>query len=207
LIGPVWLLLGLLVPIAVRTETKRRAAATRRLFAEQLTDNLEVMSSSLRAGHSLPAAMATVVDEAEEPAKREFRRVVTDEQLGVSLDEALEVTAKRMQNADMYQVAMVAMLGREAGGNVAGVLDQVIENVRARADLNRMVRVLTAQGRMARWIITLIPIGLMALIALVSPGYLAPLFNDPAGQMALVAAVVLVAIGFFVIDRIATLEV
>jgi tight adherence protein B len=207
LIGPVWLLLGLLVPIAVRTETKRRAAATRRLFAEQLTDNLEVMSSSLRAGHSLPAAMATVVDEAEEPAKREFRRVVTDEQLGVSLDEALEVTAKRMQNADMYQVAMVAMLGREAGGNVAGVLDQVIENVRARADLNRMVRVLTAQGRMARWIITLIPIGLMALIALVSPGYLAPLFNEPTGQMALVAAVVLVAIGFFVINRIATLEV
>ena len=62
-----------------------------------------------------------------------------------------------MQNADMYQVAIVAMLGREAGGNVAGVLDQVIENVRARADLNRTVRVLTAQGRMARWIITLIP--------------------------------------------------
>jgi tight adherence protein B len=207
LIGPVWLLLGLLVPILVRGETKRRAAATRRLFAEQLTDNLEVMSSSLRAGHSLAGAMATVVDESQEPSKREFRRVGTDEQLGVPLDEALEVTAKRMQNADMHQVAIVAMLGREAGGNIAGVLDQVIENVRARADLNRTVRVLTAQGRMARWIITLIPVGMLLLIALVNPSYLAPLFNDPAGQLALVTAAVLVAVGFFVINRIASLEV
>ena len=207
LIAPAWALLGLLVPVVVRWETKRRAASTRRLFAEQLTDNLEVMSSSLRAGHSLAGAMATVVDEAQEPSMREFRRVVTDEQLGVPLDEALEVTAKRMQNADMHQVAIVAMLGREAGGNIASVLDQVIENVRARADLNRTVRVLTAQGRMARWIITFIPIGMLVLIALVSPSYLSPLFNDPAGQLALVGAVVLVAVGFFVINRIASLEV
>lgn len=207
LIAPVWALLGLLVPLVVRWETKRRAASTQRLFAEQLTDNLEVMSSSLRAGHSLAGAMATLVDEAQEPSRREFRRVVTDEQLGVPLDEALDVTAKRMQNDDMHQVAIVAMLGREAGGNIASVLDQVIENVRARADLNRTIRVLTAQGRMARWIITFIPIGMLLLIALVSPSYLAPLFNDPAGQFALVTAVLLVALGFFVINRIASLEV
>jgi tight adherence protein B len=207
LIGPFWLLLGLVVPFVVRTEVKRRAQATRRLFGEQLPDNLEVMASSLRAGHSLAGGLATVVEEAQPPSREEFRRVATDEQLGVPLDDALEVAAKRMQNADMYQVAVVAMLGREAGGNVAGVLDQVIANVRARADLNRTVRVLTAQGRMARWIIALIPVVLMALIAVVSPSYLSPLFEESAGQVALVFAAVLVVLGFYVISRIAALEV
>jgi tight adherence protein B len=207
LIGPLWVLLGLVVPFAVRSEVKRRAAATRKLFAEQLPDNLEVVASSLRAGHSLAGALATVVEEAHSPSLEEFQRVVTDEQLGVPLDEALEVTAQRMENQDMYQVAIVAMLGREAGGNVAGVLDQVIVNVRARADLNRTVRVLTAQGRMARWIIAFIPVVLMGLIALVSPSYLSPLFETSAGQTALVFAGLLVVLGFYVISRIAAFEV
>lgn len=206
-IGPVWVLLGVAVPFVVRMEVKRRGTATRRAFADQLPENLEVMSSSLRAGHSLAGALATVVEESEDPSRREFRRVVADEQLGVPLDEALEVTARRMQNPDMYQVSVVAMLAREAGGNVASVLDQVIVNVRSRIDLNRTVRVLTAQGRMARWIIALIPVALMGLIGIVSPSYLSPLFNESAGQMSLVAAGVLVALGFFVISRIAALEV
>jgi tight adherence protein B len=206
LLGPLWILLGVVVPFAVHAEIKRRATATRKLFAEQLPDNLEVVASSLRAGHSLAGALGTVVEEAQPPSLEEFRRVVTDEQLGVPLDEALEVTAQRMDNRDMYQVAMVAMLSREAGGNVAGVLDQVIVNVRARADLNRTVRVLTAQGRMARWIISFIPLALMGLIGLVSPSYLSPLFNTSAGQTALVFAVILVAVGFYVISRIAAFE-
>jgi tight adherence protein B len=207
LIGPIWLLLGLAVPFLVRFEVARRASATRRLFAEQLPDNLEVVASSLRAGHSLAGALQTVVEEAHPPSLEEFRRVVTDEQLGVPLDEALEVTAQRMENHDMYQVAIVAMLSREAGGNIAGVLDQVIANVRARADLNRTVRVLTAQGRMARWIISLIPIALMGLIAIITPSYLSPLFDTSSGQMALVVAAVLVVLGFWVISRIAAFEV
>ena len=60
----------------------------------------------------------------------------------------------RMDNRDLEQVALVALLQREAGGNAAEVLDQVAENVRARLELRRLVRTLTAQGRMARWIVT-----------------------------------------------------
>jgi tight adherence protein B len=166
-----------------------------------------VMASSLRAGQSLAGSMTTVVEDAIEPSRREFRRVVADEQLGVPLDEALEVTATRMQNTDMYQVAIVAMLQREAGGNMAGVLDQVIENVRARMELRRLVRVLTAQARMSRWIISFIPLALIVLIAIISPSYIAPLFNESGGQLALVVAGVCVLVGFFVINRIASLNV
>ena len=91
--------------------------------------------------------MGVVADEAPEPSKREFRRVVTDEQLGIPLDEALEVTAKRMQNPRHGPGRVLALVQREAGGNTAEVLDQVTMNIRARMDIRRLVKVLTAQGK------------------------------------------------------------
>ena len=72
----------------------------------------------------------------------------------MALDDALHVVATRMDNRDLIQVAMVAMLQREAGTNAAEVLERVSENVRGQMDLKRLVRTLTAQGRMARWIVS-----------------------------------------------------
>ena len=126
-------------PVALNMFVRNKARKQRKEFGEQLPENLDVLASALRAGHSLASAMGVVADEAPEPSAREFTRVVTDEQLGIPLDEALEVTAKRMQNADMDQVAVLALVQREAGGNTAEVLDQVIANIRARMDLRRMV--------------------------------------------------------------------
>lgn len=205
--GPGWSLVGIAVPFAVRWEVGRRAAGTRKEFAEQVPDNLEVMASALRSGHSLVGAMNVVVDEAPEPSRREFRRVVTDEQLGIPLDEALEVTAQRMKNSDLDQVAVVALLQREAGGNMAEVLDQVIENIRARMELRRLIRVLTAQGRLARWIISAVPFVLFFFLLLVNPDHLQPLFNTLTGQIGAIAALVGIVSGSLVIKRIVEFEV
>ena len=65
-----------------------------------------------------------------------------------------------MQNRDLDQVALVARLQREMGSNSAEVLDKVIETVRGRMELRRLVRTLTAQGRFSRWILTALPIGI-----------------------------------------------
>ena len=62
-----------------------------------------------------------------------------------------------MNNRDLDQVAIVAALQRDTGGNSAEVLDQVAENIRGRMELRRLIRVLTAQGRLARWIVSLLP--------------------------------------------------
>ncbi len=195
-------LLGVLVPAGIYFEVGRRADRMRKRFAEQLPENLEVMASALRAGHSLVGSMSVVVDEAAEPSRTEFRRVVTDEQLGVALDDALEVTARRMRNTDVDQVAVVAMLQRQAGGNMAEVLDQVVANIRARMALRRLVQVLTAQGRMARWILTGIPVVLVLFLLSVNPSHLDPLWHRTVGQVALVAGVFMVIVGGFVLKKI-----
>jgi tight adherence protein B len=198
---------GLAVPWGVRSFVNRKAARTRNRFAEQLPDNLQVLASALRAGHSFVGALSVVVNEAEEPARSEFRRVVADEQLGVALEDALEVVARRMDNTDLDQVGLVAALQRQSGGNMAEVLDRVTETIRERFELRRMVRTLTAQGRMSRWVVSALPILLLAALAALNPTYLAPLFTTSVGNVLLVVAGLMVVTGSFVIKRIVEIEV
>jgi Flp pilus assembly protein TadB len=205
--SPVGLLVGLVAPLVTRSLVKNRIRRMRSAFAEELPDNLEVLAGALRAGHSLIGAMGVMVDGATEPSKTEFRRVLHDEQLGVPLDEALMVMSRRMDNLDVEQVAIVTRLGREAGGNTAEVLDRVVENIRGRMELKRLVRVLTAQGRIARYILTGIPIVLLLFFFWVNPEWLEPLWTTTVGQFALGMWVLMLIGGWFAIKKIVDIEV
>jgi tight adherence protein B len=201
------LLVGLVAPFVTRYLVSRRVTKKRAAFAESLPENVDVIAGSLRAGHSLIGAMNVMVEDANEPSKSEFRRVLQDEQLGVPIDEALTVMARRMDNPDVEQVALVTRLQREAGGNTAEVLDRVVETMRGRMELRRLVTVLTAQNRYARWILTGLPIALLIMIMFTTPSYLQPLFHTTVGVISLVAWVVMLAVGSFWIKRITTMEV
>jgi tight adherence protein B len=207
LIGPIGVLIGLTIPLFVRWLIKRRVAKTRRTFAEQLPDNLDVLASALRAGHSLVSALAVVADDAHEPSRGEFRRVLTEEQFGVQLEDAFKTTVVRMENADLEQVALVARLQREMGSNSAEVLDKVIETVRGRQELRRLVRTLTAQGRLSRWILTLLPISLALVLTLISSSYMHPLFHTLPGQLLMVLSGCMVALGSWIIGKIVDIKV
>jgi tight adherence protein B len=133
--------------------------------------------------------------------------VVADEQLGVPLDHSLEVVARRMDNRDLDQVALVATLQRDTGGNTAEVLDRVTDTVRARFELRRLVKTLTAQGRMSRWVVSLLPLGLFTVITLMNPGYLRPLYTHTSGRILLVISVIMIVSGSLVIRRIVNFKV
>jgi len=199
--------LALGVPFVVRGLIARRADRQRNFFAEQLPDNLHVLSSALRAGHSLSGSLAVLVDDCSEPSRREFRRVVADERLGAPLDETLAVVARRMQSRDLEQVALVAALQRETGGNTAEVLDRVAETVRGRFELRRLVRTLTTQGRMSRWVLSLLPVGLLVLMTFMNSAYVAPLYFHPVGRILLVVAGLMVVAGSLLIKRIVNIKV
>ena len=70
------------------------------------------------------------------------------------------------ENTCFDQVAVLALVQREAGGNTAEVLDQVTANIRARMDVRRLVKVLTAQGKFSSVVVALIPIGIFVFIML-----------------------------------------
>jgi tight adherence protein B len=198
---------GLLVPLFVFNAIKGKLAKKRRLFSNQLPDALQVVSSAMRAGHTIIGALAVVSMESPEPTGSEVRRAVADEQLGVPLDTALDRVARRMASREFEQVAVVAGLQREAGGNSAEVLDRVAETVRERIELRQLVRSLTAQGRLSRWILTLLPPGLAGIIALLDPGYLSPLFDKSAGRAILVLAGIMIVVGSLMIKKIVDVKV
>jgi tight adherence protein B len=205
--GVFGIVIGALTPFVVRWWILRRVSRKRRAFAEQLPDNLDVLASALRAGHSLVSALNVVADDAPEPSKSEFRRVLAEEQFGVELEDALKVAIERMKNQDLEQVALVARLQREVGSNSAEVLDQVIDNVRAKMELRRLVRVLTAQGRLSRWVLTLLPIVLLVLMTLVGHNYMHPLFHETLGHALLIFAAIMVALGSWVIGKIVDIRI
>jgi tight adherence protein B len=207
LISPIFVVLALGVPFIARELVRRKLKSVRDDFAEQLPDNLQVLASALRAGHSFVGALAVVAADAPEPAQREFRRVVADDQLGVPIDDSLRDVARRMESTELEQVGLLAELQRESGGNMAEVLDTVVETIRDRFDLRRLVKTLTAQGRMARWILTCLPVFLAVVISLLNPAYMAPLFTTKPGQVLVALAVVMVVAGSLVIKRIVNIKV
>jgi tight adherence protein B len=200
-------LVGLAVPLFVRGLILYRVDKRRRAFAEQLPDNLDVVASGLRAGHSLVGGLSLVVKDAAEPSRTEFQRVIADEQLGVPLEDALTVVARRMKSREIEQVALVSSLQRETGSNSAEVLDRVIENIRERQGLRRLVRTLTAQGRMARWVVSFLPLGLLLLISLINPKYMKPLFTHTSGRVLLAVGAIMIVTGSVVIKKIVNIKI
>ncbi len=206
--SPVLALLGLLAPpVAARSVIHRKLRRLRDAFADQLPTALQVLASALRTGHSFSGALGVVVDNCREPAQSELRRVVQDDQLGVAPELALRRMGERMANRDLEQVALLAELQRTAGGNSAEVLDTIVETIRQRGELRRLVRTLTAQGRMARWILTALPLGLTLFLWFVHPDIMGAFFGSSGGQVALLVAVLMVAAGSLIIQRIVDIEV
>jgi tight adherence protein B len=204
---PVLALMALAPPLFVRALYKEKLRKRRLAFEEQLPDNLTVLAASLRAGHSFVGGLSSVLDQAEEPSRSELRRAVADEQLGVPVEDALLNVAQRMASADLEQVALVASLQRQTGGNTAEVLDAVVESIRERFNLRRLVRTLTAQGRLARWILTALPLVTAGWIGLINPHYLSPLFHTSFGQVLLVMAALMVVGGSFAVKQITEIEI
>lgn len=194
--------IGLLVIPAVRLVFNRKLRHQRHQFAEQLADNLQIVASALRAGQSMVGAISVVVDEAPEPTRSEFQRIVNDERLGVPLEDAVRDVARRMDNRDLEQVALVAIIQRETGGNTAEVLDRVIDTVRERGTLRRLMETLTAQGRLSQIVVSVLPFALVGAITLINAEYMKPLFETGTGQLLLLLGVGLSLLGSLIIKKI-----
>jgi tight adherence protein B len=207
LAAPLLAIFGLVSPLVARTVVRRKVRAVRDDFAEQFPGSLQVLASALRAGHSFNGALEVVVDNAHEPARSELARVLQDDRLGVLPEDAIRRLAHRMKNRDIEQVALLAELQRTSGGNSAEILDTVVGTIRERAEIRRLVRTLTAQGRMARWILTALPVFLTAFLWIVHPDVMANFFTSGAGQIALVIATGMVAAGSLFIQRIVDIDV
>ncbi|HOT92261.1 MAG TPA: type II secretion system F family protein [Anaerolineae bacterium] len=176
-------------------------------FNNQLGDALNLMVNSLRAGYSTMQAMEVISDEMPAPISEEFGRVVMELQLGVPFDTAMANLMRRVPSPDMDLVVTAMSVQREVGGNLAEVLDAISFTIRERIRIKGEIRVMTSQGRMTGYVITLLPFALGAFIYMINPGFMGGMFEDPCGWIMLGVSLVMIGAGYFVINKIVSIEV
>jgi tight adherence protein B len=164
---------------------KRRLKA----FAAQLPFALDLIKSSLEAGHSLQRAMQVLVSEFADPLGAEFRTVLEQNRIGLPLPRALEDMLKRVPEDDLRLLVVAVRVQTEVGSSLAQIVGRLSEIVRIRQRLRMQIRALTAQSRFGGMVVGVLPIIVLTIFSVVQPGYTDKLFHDPTGQKILKFAV------------------
>jgi tight adherence protein B len=196
-------LVGGFVPyLFVWFKAKRRMRA----FEDQLPDLLITMAASLKAGHSFKQGIQSVVDEGQEPAAKELRRVITDTQLGRPMEEALQETAERIGSKNFAFVITAVNIQRQVGGSLAGLFDMVADTVRDRQQFARKIRSLTAMGRMSAYVLIGLPFFIALAITVLNPAYMDPLYHSHDGHMLMMFGVTMMAFGSLLLKKIVSFK-
>jgi tight adherence protein B len=176
-------------------------------FEEQLPDTLSLWVNALRSGYSVMQSMEAIAKEAPQPTAVEFRRVVQEVQLGIPMEDSLDHLLTRMPSDDLDLVNTAVNIQREVGGNLAEILDSIAHTIRDRIKLKGEIRVLTSQGRITGWVISMLPIMLSIFLYMVSPSYMGLLFkNRMCGWPMIGCGLGLIATGAAIIQKIVNIE-
>jgi len=178
-----------------------------RKFAAQLPDALELISRALRAGHSLASGFHLVAEEMTDPIGKEFNQVFEEQNLGISMEDALNSMTDRIPNLDLKFFATAVVLQRQTGGDLAEILDKIGYLIRERFKIWGQVQALTGEGRLSGIVLLALPPALFLAVYKLNPGYVTILFTDPMGQKMLLIAAVLQVFGALVIRKIVNIRV
>jgi tight adherence protein B len=203
--GPITILvamvIGGLLPLGfLAFKAKRRVNA----IDEQLPDLLITMAASLKAGHSFRQAMQAVVEEGQPPISDEFKRVLTEAQLGRPIDDALAEMAERVQSKNLSFVMTAVTVQRSVGGSLAGIFDMVADAVRQRQAFGRKIKGLTAMGRASAYTLVGMPFALAGIITVINADYMSPLYHTSTGHKMIIFGMVSMTIGAYMLRKIAS---
>ena len=178
-------------------------------FNEQLSDMLNLMVNGLRAGYSTMQAMEAISKELPSPISDEFRRVVQEMQIGIPMETALANLLRRIPSEDLDFVITAINVQREVGGNLSEILDTISFTIRERVKIKGEIRVLTSQVRASGSLLSIIPLILGLIIWFIDPSYIDSFFADGplCAGIAGGTIVLLIGLGYFVMMRIADIEV
>jgi tight adherence protein B len=198
--------IGFFIP---RFYVKRQQAVRLQKFNDQLSDMLNLMVNGLRAGYSTLQAMEAVSRELPSPIRDEFHRVVQEMQIGIPMEKALDNLLRRIPSEDLDFVITAINVQREVGGNLSEILDNISFTIRERVRIKGEIRVMTAQVRTSATVLSLIPVFLTIALWFISPEYIKSFFDRGpfCGWIAVVTIVGMIVSGYFVMMKIADIEV
>ena len=185
----------------------RKRSSRLKRFEEQFPEALDLLSRAIKAGHAFQTAMGMVGEELPEPVGPEFRKTFEQQNFGLPLREALNQMTDRIPIIDVRFFVTAVLIQRETGGNLSEILDNLAHVVRERFKVLRQVRVHTAHGRFTGWVLLALPAALAIALSFINPEHMNLLFDERMGQMMLMGAGVMQAIGYVWIRQVIKIEV
>lgn len=205
---PYFIILGFLSSLIPFVFVKFRIMKRTNLFTQQFPEALDMLSSSLRAGHSLHGAFDVIVKEMPSPISQVFKNAVDEISFGVDTKDAILSLNKVMPfSMDLKFFTTAVILQREVGGNLAKVLDSLSITIRERFKMLGRLKAQTSQSKFSGIILTLVPPLIALILFFISPDYMDPLLNTPQGNIAIAVAAGLLCIGIFCIVKILSIEI
>jgi tight adherence protein B len=198
------LLLWVVAPRAIRRMVQR---LRRQQLEAQLPSAADALASQLRAGLGLSQALAVLASHERPPLSQELALLLRRHRLGVTLDAALEEWPRRMGSADLVLFVSALRVSRELGSGLAEALERLGDTLRRRRMLEDRIRTLTAQGRVQGIVVSLLPLGLLIVLAWLEPDATRQFFTTDRGLAALGLIVALECAGWWLIRRIVNIDV
>ena len=204
---PLALLAGALAAAVPYLYVKILARRRLRRFLEQLPDGLDMMSQGLQIGLGLTQAQSFVAKEAPDPIGTEFSIFLEELNLGLPVREALVGFQQRIPLPEMRLFSTALLVQRDVGGSLAEVLNKLADVVRERFRVEREIKTLTAQNRMAAWVVCGLPPVLTAFMFATDPVLMHETAHNPIGRMMLIMALVMEILGILAFRRLLRLHI
>ena len=203
-VGALGGVVGFIMPVTLlRGRQKKRLSK----FRDQLPDAIDMLVSAMRAGYSFQAAMKFIGEEVTEPLGPEFARFYEEQRLGMEVRVALLALQSRVDSLDLKMFVTAVLIQRETGGNLSEVLGNIGSLMRERAALKADIETLTAESKMSARILSLLPLGVFILINLINPEFMKPMLESTGGVYMFVFAAVSVMIGYWMMMKIADIDI
>jgi len=177
------------------------AARRRAKFTSEFPNATDIIVRGVKSGLPINECLKVISRESPQPLGEEFGRLVENMGIGLSTDQALEKLYTRMPTPEVRFFSIVLAIQQKTGGNLAEALNNLSSVLRARKLMVEKIKALSGEAVASAFIIGAMPPGVMIMIQLMTPSYMAPMFNDPRGHVMLLGGAAWMAIGIFVMRR------
>ncbi len=198
-LAPGFFLIGALgLPRAFVYYMRRRRVAA---FLHEFPNSIDVIVRAIRSGLPLNDGIRLIAQEAREPVRTEFRRIVDMQQVGVSIPEAAMRMSEFMPCPEASFFGIVIQIQSQAGGNLSEALGNLSRVLRDRKKMKAKVQALSMEAKASAYIIGALPFIVAGLVYITSPGYISLLFTTDKGNLIMMCAGVWMSIGILVMRK------
>ncbi len=170
-------------------------------FLSNMANAIDVVVRGVKTGLPLNECLGIIARESPEPIASEFKEVVDQQRMGVTLSDALDRLVARMPLPEVKFLAIVISIQQSAGGNLSEALGNLSQVLRDRFSLKLKVKALSAEAMASALVLGCLPPAVILLIQLSTPSYLAPMYETKTGQMWCVFAVFWMGLGILMMRK------